>query len=84
MSVELIGGGVALILTLCIGAAGWFGRQQYGAEREKRKQAVEDARGATEQLERRTEPVADDRSYGARLRRQAERLARLRDRAAKR
>ena len=76
---------IGFVILLIGGAvAGCVSMYKRGKAAANLKDAKEDARASTEQLERRTEPVLDDRSYGARLRRQAERLSRLRDRATKR
>lgn len=52
---------VALVLALIVGAAGWFGRQQYGAERERRKQAQKEARDAQARADAAKEAPAERR-----------------------
>lgn len=42
MTVELVGGLVALLVTLIFGSIGWQQVKEHGAQREKRKQAEEE------------------------------------------
>lgn len=74
---------IGFVILLIGGAvAGCVSMYKRGKAAANLKEIKEDAHEATEQLERRAEPVADDRSFRDRLRRQAERLSRLRDRAS--
>jgi len=72
-------GFMVLIGLIIIG--GVWAAFHFGGEDEKADQARRDARNATKQIKRRNEPLLDDKFFGDRLRRQAERLARLFDRA---
>ena len=88
MSGELIGAGVGLIVALLVGAAGWFGRQQYGAERERRRQAEEDRDAAEARVEQAGKPPASRSEASGILRSRLARLVarrqRMRDEAADR
>jgi hypothetical protein len=76
LTTEIVVGLVTVVLALVGGAAGWFGRQQYGAEREKRQQAEEDADAAEKRVEMATEPPASRLEAARLLRRRLQRIAR--------
>jgi hypothetical protein len=75
---------IGFVLLLIGGAvAGGVSLYRRGKLTAQLKDAKGDAREATDQIKRRTDPVLSDRSYFDRLRRASERLARLRNRASK-
>lgn len=76
MTTELVVGLVTVFLALVGGAAGWFGRQQYGAEHEKRKQAERDANAANERADRATDAPASKQEARRILRDRLKRLSR--------
>jgi hypothetical protein len=81
---EIVKGVVALLLAIVGGGIGWSEVKKHGAETEKRKQREKELSRVTEATERHRGPLATDSEYLGRLRRAQERLARLRDRKAKR
>jgi hypothetical protein len=74
--------GIVVIMAAIVVGGAWAA-WHFGQIDEEADQARRDAHELKKQVERRNEPLPDDASYGARLRRQAERLARLRDRASR-
>ena len=84
MGFEAIIAAAFALLILGGAIAGGISLYKRGKTDSKIKSAKEDAREATGQVTRRTDPVPTDRDYLDRLWRAKERLARLRDRATKR
>lgn len=84
MTAEVIiaDGFVGIVVLMIVGGLVMAFRS--GGKDEKLDQAEGDAREATKQVRRRTDPVLPNRDYYERLRRAQERLARLRNRAAER
>jgi hypothetical protein len=83
VTAELLGKILTFVLAAGSIIAGWIRTNQHGAETEKRKESEQDVKDLEARLQRRTDSVSTDAGHADRLRRAAERLARLRDRAAK-